>query len=112
MDANTAKQVTVDPLIAWGNMQTPYSQEAEEATLGAIIIDPMSYYDVAQFLEADDFFILRHRYIYTAIQALVERGEPADYLTLCAELKRNERLAEIGGPAYVTQLCKDRKSVV
>jgi replicative DNA helicase len=106
MAANNQQQQThVDPITAWGNLNTPYSQEAEEATLGAIIINPMTYYDVAHFLQADDFFILRHRYIYQAIELLIERGEPIDYLTLSEALKNNGKLPEIGGPAYLTQLC-------
>lgn len=104
MAANNQHTTQIDPITAWGSMQTPYSQEAEEAALGALIIDPLCYYDMAQFLQADDFFILRHRYIYTAIQTLTERGEPIDYLTVCEALKDTGRLSEIGGPAYITRI--------
>ncbi|NMC13817.1 MAG: replicative DNA helicase, partial [Chloroflexi bacterium] len=41
----------------------PHSREAEEAVLGAILINPEAYYDVAPFLKPEDFYIQRHRWI-------------------------------------------------
>ncbi len=93
-----------DPISNWGTLQTPYSQEAEEATIGAILVNSVMYFAVAAFLKADDFFILRHRYIWESLSRLHERGEPIDYLTVTQELKDTGRLSEIGGPAYLTQL--------
>ena len=93
-----------DPISNWGNLQTPYSQEAEEATIGAILVNSVTYFAVAAFLKADDFFILRHRYIWECLTRLHERGEPIDYLTVTQELKDTGHLSEIGGPAYLTQL--------
>ncbi|MEZ4669086.1 MAG: replicative DNA helicase [Anaerolineae bacterium] len=93
-----------DLLPDWGSLQAPYSQEAEEATIGAILVNPVTYFAVASFLNTDDFFILRHRYIWEALTRLHERGEPIDYLTVTQELKDTQRLTEIGGAAYLTQL--------
>jgi len=45
-----------DPISNWGNLQTPYSQEAEEATIGAILVNPVMYFSIAAFLTAEDFF--------------------------------------------------------
>ena len=39
----------------------PHNREAEEAVVGAVLINPEVYYDVAQFLQADDFYIHRHK---------------------------------------------------
>lgn len=89
----------------WGNLQTPYSQEAEDAVIGALLINPTSYYDVVQVVKTEDFFILRNRYIFDAIATLSERKETVDYITVVEELKAKNRLAEIGGGAYLTQLC-------
>ena len=44
----------------------PFSPEAEEAVLGAILTDPNIYYNVAAFLKDEDFFLLRHRWIWLA----------------------------------------------
>lgn len=93
-----------DPIANWAALETPYSQEAEEATIGATIVNGGEYFRVAAFLKADDFFILRHRYIWEAMGKIAEKEEPIDYMTITAELKNVGRLAEIGGPAYLTQI--------
>jgi len=82
----------------------PHSREAEEAVVGAVLINPEAYYDVAQFLAADDFYIHRHRWIWEAFTSLHEQRIPIDMLTLSEELDRKNQLAEIGGPAYLTSL--------
>lgn len=82
----------------------PYSQEAEEATLGGILTNPNAFFEVITFLKPDDFFILRCRYVFEAMSAIVERKDALDYLTLTQELKAQNRIAEIGGAAYLTQL--------
>lgn len=91
-------------LNTWGNLQAPYSQEAEEAVLGAIITAPQRFIQVSTFLKAADFFILRNRYVWEALEGLAARDEKIDYLTICEELKNKKRLTEIGGAAYITQL--------
>jgi replicative DNA helicase len=82
----------------------PHSREAEEAVVGAVLINPEAYYDVAQFLAADDFYIHRHKWIWEAFTSLHEQRIPVDMLTLSEELDRKNQLAEIGGPAYLTSL--------
>ncbi|NOY99896.1 MAG: replicative DNA helicase [Chloroflexi bacterium] len=82
----------------------PHSREAEEAVVGAVLINPEVYYDVAQFLQADDFYIHRLRWIWEAFTRLHEQRTPFDLLTVSEELDRREQLAEIGGPAYLTAL--------
>lgn len=82
----------------------PHSREAEEAVVGAVLINPEAYYDVAQFLAADDFYIHRHQWIWEAFTRLHEQRIPTDLLTLSEELDRMGQLAEIGGSAYLTSL--------
>jgi replicative DNA helicase len=82
----------------------PHSREAEEAVVGAVLINPEVYYDVAQFLQADDFYIHRHRWIWEAFASLHEQRIPVDLLTVGEELDRKGQLSEIGGPAYLTTL--------
>ncbi len=82
----------------------PQSREAEEAVLGAVLINPEAYYDVAQFLRADDFYIHRHQWIWEAFTRLHERRIPVDFLTVTEELDQLGQLAEVGGPAYLTGL--------
>jgi len=86
------------------NQYIPYSQEAEEAVIGAVLVNKASFYGVASFLTAEDFFILRHQHIWQAMVNLNLRGDEIDYITVVQELKNADRLDEIGGPAYITQL--------
>ena len=82
----------------------PHNREAEEAVVGAVLINPEAYYDLAQFLQADDFYIHRHRWIWEAFTRLHEKRIPLDFLTVTEELQSARQLAEIGGPAYLTAL--------
>jgi replicative DNA helicase len=87
-----------------GPQIVPHSREAEEAVIGAIMINPEAYYDVAQFLQPDDFYIHRHRWIWQAFTRLHEQRTPIDFLTVTEELDQMGQLGEIGGPAYLTAL--------
>ena len=82
----------------------PQSREAEEAVIGAVLINPDAYYDVAQFLQANDFYIHRHKWIWEVFNRLHERRTPIDLLTVSEELDQLNQLAEVGGPAYLTAL--------
>ncbi|HSO13442.1 MAG TPA: replicative DNA helicase [Anaerolineales bacterium] len=82
----------------------PHSREAEEAVVGAVFINPEVYYDIAQFLTADDFYIHRHKWIWETFNSLHEGRVPIDLLTVANELERRGQLSEIGGPAYLTSL--------
>ncbi len=82
----------------------PHNIEAEEAVLGALLIDPDAIIRVATFLRPKDFFLQRNGWIYEAILNLHSRREPTDLITLTDELERQNQLAEIGGPAYLTDL--------
>ncbi|MBZ0277664.1 MAG: replicative DNA helicase [Anaerolineae bacterium] len=82
----------------------PYIPEAEEAVIGAVLINPLAYYAVASFLQADDFFLIRHQYIWAAFDRLVGRNEAIEYITVQTALRETGHLEEIGGPAYLTHL--------
>ncbi len=82
----------------------PHDAQAEEALLGAVLINPETYADVAQILKADDFFILRHRWVWEAIARLSEENQPVDILTVTEELKRSGHLDEVGGQAFLAHL--------
>ncbi len=81
-----------------------YSQDAEEAVLGAILANSNIFVTIASFLKAEDFFIDRHQTIWKAFNRLSERGSPIDYLTLKQELIDLGKLEEVGGDPYLTYL--------
>lgn len=82
----------------------PHNREAEEAVLGSILINPEAYFDVADFLRAEDFYIHRHRWIWECFTHLHETRTPIDFLTVTNELDSRGQLEETGGPAYLTYL--------
>lgn len=81
----------------------PHNREAEEATVGAVLINPKIFFDI-QFLTANDFYIHRNKWIWEAYIRLNEQRTPVDLLTLSEELDRMGLLAEVGGSAYLTSL--------
>lgn len=78
------------------------SPEAEQAYLGCILIDGSVLTHTPAI--PDDFQTNRNRWIYEAADAVKRRGDPVDLLTVTAELERNNRLGEAGGPAYLMSL--------
>ncbi|MBE7534317.1 MAG: replicative DNA helicase [Anaerolineales bacterium] len=99
-----------DSAPAPASMVVPHSREAEEAVLGAVFINPEVYYDVAQFLNADDFYIHRNRWVWEAFANLYEQRIPVDLLTVANELERRNQLDELGGSAYLTALINQTPS--
>lgn len=90
----------------------PFSPEAEEAVLGAILTNTNAYFSVASFLKQDDFFLLRHQWIWQAIQRIVERNEEFDYLTVGQELSDLGHLDEVGGIPYLMRLINNTPTSV
>jgi replicative DNA helicase len=90
----------------------PHSVEAEEAVLGSVLINPDALFEVASFLQPDDFFIVRNGWVWEAILRLQERNEQIDYVTVVEELRQQERLEEIGGAAYITYLINHTPSSI
>ena len=84
--------------------QPPYSQETEEAVLGAILANPEAFFTCSSFLTGESFYILRNQYIWQAMEAISKRNEPIDYLTVQAQLRDSKQFEEVGGAAYLTHL--------
>jgi replicative DNA helicase len=88
----------------------PYSITAEEAVMGAILINPDAYYEIAHILRAEDFYIHRLKWIFEACAHLQEKHIPLDLITVTEVLDRKEQLTEVGGPAYLTSLISQTPS--
>jgi len=93
-------------------INAPYSQEAEEAVIGSVLINPAAIYTVAAFLKAEDFFLLRHQYVWEALLRLMERNEEIDYLVLIEELRAMGRLDGVGGDTYIIGLFRNTPTSV
>lgn len=87
------------------NLEAPFSEEAETAVLGCIILDPDSFVAVSGIIRsADDFFLLRHNVVWQAMERLNRNMTPLDPITLADCLESSGDLANIGGLAYLINL--------
>lgn len=85
--------------------QLPQNLEAEQAVLGAILIESSAINQVMEILTADDFYKEAHRKIYNAMIDLDRDNKPIDLLTLFDYLKGNGNLLEeVGESSYLTYL--------
>jgi replicative DNA helicase len=88
----------------------PHNRQAEEAVLGSVLINPESYYEVGQIIEASNFYIIRNQWIWEVFTYLHENRIPIDILTLTEELESRNQLEEIGGQAYLMMLVNQTPS--
>jgi len=86
------------------NKIPPRSLEAEQATLGAMVIEPDAIPIAAELVRAEDFYIEGHQIIFRAILSMHDRGEPVDIITLDGELRRLDKLEKVGGIGYLTTI--------
>lgn len=75
----------------------PQDIDAEMSVLGGMMLSKDAIADVVEILEASDFYRPQHAVIYSIIMELFSRGEPADAITVGAELKKNGKLDAVGG---------------
>lgn len=85
---------------------TPQSREAEKSTLGAMLMERDAIARAVELLSAEDFYVERHRRIYTAIVTLFDKGEPVDLITVVEELRRHNQLDD-DGVEYITALIQE-----
>ncbi|MDH6244423.1 replicative DNA helicase [Mycobacterium sp. OTB74] len=84
--------------------QPPQDMAAEQSVLGGMLLSKDAVADVLERLRPGDFYRPAHQNIYDAILDLYGRGEPADAVTVAAELDRRGLLKRIGGAPYLHTL--------
>lgn len=82
----------------------PFNDEAERATLGALLQDSEAIGDVLRFLRGDDFYKATHEKIFKAIINLFNLSEAVDLITVTEELRKAGNLESCGGAAYISAL--------
>lgn len=82
----------------------PQDIAAEQSVLGGMLLSKDAIADVLEVLRPGDFYRPAHESIYDAILDLYGRGEPADPITVAAELERHGALGRIGGAPYLITL--------
>ena len=90
----------------------PHNIEAEQALLGAILINNDAFHQVTTFLEADHFYEPAHARIFTAAGTLINRGQLATPVTLKGYFERDEQFSHLGGAAYLTRLAAAATTVI
>lgn len=86
------------------NPVTPHNVEAEESVLGSILIDPACLARVQRHVSADDFYIVKNKWVYEAIIRLHAFARPIDFVTINTEIANAAQLDAMGGPAYISHL--------
>ena len=82
----------------------PWSAEAEQAVLGAMLLDQDAALRASELLDDSMFYREAHRRLYRAMAALTERRTVIDHITLRDELMRRGELDAAGGLEYLAEL--------
>ena len=82
----------------------PQDLNAEQSVLGAMLMSKDAIADVVEVLRGADFYRPAHELVYDAVLDLYGRGEPADAITVAAELTKRGNIARVGGAPYLHDL--------
>ncbi len=82
----------------------PNDVAAEQSVIGAMLLSKDAIADVVEVLREADFYRPAHAVVYAAILDLYGRGEPADAVTVAADLARTGELGRVGGAPYLHTL--------
>ena len=88
----------------------PHTIVGEQSVLGGLLLDNSAWDQVADCISDQDFYRHDHRLIFDAIRALTAENQPFDVITLSEWLKKNNKLEEVGGLAFLANLVKETPS--
>lgn len=85
----------------------PFSLEAEQSVLGAVLLEPSCLATLAEILPRPDYFYaVNNRLIYSVMLEMFTLGRPVDFVTVLEKLKETEGFDESTGKVYLTQLAQ------
>jgi replicative DNA helicase len=84
--------------------QAPHNVEAEQALLGAILVNNEAFYRVSDFLEPKHFFEPIHQKIYEIAASIIRAGKVATPVTLKTFLPPDADVAGMSAPVYLARL--------
>ncbi|MCL1075840.1 replicative DNA helicase [Shewanella dokdonensis] len=88
----------------------PHSIEAEQSVLGGLMLEAEAWDKVAEALVKEDFYSRAHKLIFSAMQKLVDGGQPLDLITVSEQLELTDELEDAGGFAYLGEIAKNTPS--
>ncbi len=97
-------RTATDSKSAEGRRLPPQSLEAEEAVLGALLLDRGAIHQAMELLEPDQFYAPKNAEIFSSMVSLYQRGDAVDLVTLSEELKKRGTLDSSGGSSYLGSL--------
>ncbi len=86
-----------------GNL-IPQNIEAEEAVLGAVLVNPTCLTKVVEILKPESFYKPAHRYVYEAMLQLFNQNDRIDLVSVSDVLSFSSKLEVIGGRAFINDL--------
>ena len=104
MAADYARRERAQELPAPDGRIPPHDLDAEAAILSAVLIDPGAIDKVLEFLRPEHFYSEAHRRIFEAALELHGKGQPVDYIQVSSWLRDRERLQQVGGLPFLTEL--------
>jgi replicative DNA helicase len=104
MSSSPAEYSITPPRDAFRDRRPPYSEEAESAVLGAMLMEQDAILRAAEHVDDTMFYREANRRIFRAMVAISERGDVVDPLTLAEELSRRGELEASGGKEYIAFL--------
>ncbi len=109
MSKGNGKNIDIDNLRKLSN-QPPAALDVERMVLGAMLIEGEAVPKALEILKPENFYDKKHGYVFNAIAALYEANEPVDTVTLYEELKKDGKIEEVGGAAFISKLSEDISS--
>lgn len=96
----------------YDGLKLPYSPEAEQAVLGAILMEPECIARVAEILNSSEYFyVTNHKVIYSAMLTMFTMGKTVDFVTVLETLKAEKAFDDATGKQYLMQLAQSCPSI-
>lgn len=97
---------------SYDGLNMPYSPEAEQAVLGAIILDSTVFDKVVDYIKSPEYFyVALHKLIFMQMLEMINFGAAIDFVTLLEKLKQNKAFDEATGKTYLMDLVNNCPSI-
>lgn len=107
LSTTKARQSTPDAI----GKNLPYSLQAERAVLSALLLNDESLHQIAELLQADNFYQPAHRILFQTLVDLAAQFKRIDLVTVQDELEKRNQLQTVGGITYLVSLQEDIPSM-